>query len=422
MKKINIKGLNETIYKKTFPCGLDLYMWPDHKEKKTKASLIVKYGSIHQKFKINNKEYNVPTGIAHFLEHLKFNINETEKAEDLFSELGTMFNAYTTFDHTNYYVTFRDNLEKNINHLLNYVYNGYFTDELVEKEKGIILEELKMGNDNIFETFSYSIYELLFHNKSYKTKIIGLEEDIKKTTINDVELVYNNFYHPKNMFMVVTGDFEIEKLIKVIESNLKNKTFNIYNNPEIIAAEEPLEVYGKYKKLILNSGVDKARLALKVKSSYLEPLNDLEKHEYLKMICSTNFSKTSKLNYNLRVKNIVQITNAYVIQYPDYFIIHVVFEGDKISKGIKVIRKRLKNLKITKKDFIRKKRARIASIITSFDNYSEVHNIITDEILLYNKLNQNMKELTENSSFEKAKYVLKKMPKKNISIVVIKDK
>ena len=133
MKKIEFKKLGETIYYDECECGLPIYLWVNERVSNFYATLSVKYGSIDTKFKVKDKEYTVPNGIAHFLEHVKFNESADTTAHDYFNKLGASINAFTTFEYTSYEVYGTENLKEDVTHLLDYVYTPYFTDKTIAK-------------------------------------------------------------------------------------------------------------------------------------------------------------------------------------------------------------------------------------------------------------------------------------------------
>lgn len=145
MEEIELIGIDEKIYYYKTSSGLRIYMWVNKNVKSMESCLCVKYGSIHTKFKVGKKTYEVPNGIAHFLEHVKFNVSDGVTAHDIFYKLGADSNAFTTFEYTNYYCFTTENKSKVVCELLNFVYNPFFTKKLIEKEKGIIVEEAKWG-------------------------------------------------------------------------------------------------------------------------------------------------------------------------------------------------------------------------------------------------------------------------------------
>ena len=231
LKKLTISKYNETVYYDKLDNGLEVYMWPQENVSNFYATLSVKYGSIDTDFKIGNKTYQVSKGIAHFLEHVKFNEGPNKTAHDYYNKLGSSINAFTTFGYTSYEVLASSNLKENITHLLDYVETPYFTKELIEKERKIILSEVKMGKNNPYQMLYYTLNNALFHENSRKYYVTGDEEDVKNITLEEINLVYNTFYHPANMFLVVTGNFDPDYLDVVIRENQNTKEFKEYLEP-----------------------------------------------------------------------------------------------------------------------------------------------------------------------------------------------
>ena len=207
MEELELKGLNEKIYVYKTKCGLPIYMWVNEKVSSMYAALSVKYGSVHTKFKIGKKVYEVPDGLAHFLEHIKFNIDEDTTAHDKFYSLGGDANAFTTFDYTSYIVFATSNKKENMEQLLDFVYNPYFTKKSVAKEKGIIVEEANMGLDDAYSIVFFHTLANTLQKSKYRYTITGTPDDVNSISLDDVKLVYDAFYHPNNMFLTITGNF-----------------------------------------------------------------------------------------------------------------------------------------------------------------------------------------------------------------------
>ena len=190
MKTINIATVENKVYKETLKNGLTIYVFPDETKGIT-MNLIVKYGSAMNDFRFKGEsEYkHLHLGVAHFLEHLTFKMEDGD-ANDYFASLGSDANAFTTFDHTNYEVWTTSNLKENLSYLLKYVLTPYYNEELVEKEKGIILEEAKRCLDNIHRKISYKVNENLFINDNRKYPVIGTLSEIEAITLEDIETPY----------------------------------------------------------------------------------------------------------------------------------------------------------------------------------------------------------------------------------------
>ena len=205
MEKIIINGLKEEIYYEKLPCGLDVYLWSNEKINSFFASLNVNYGSIHTEFKLKGeKNYRkVPNGIAHFLEHVNFNI-KGGTAYDLFDKLGSDINAFTTFEYTSYHVSGATNLKDNLNCLLDYVYTPYFKKNLINNEKGIITEEARAGLDNPGAVCFYKELENTLINDKRKNKIVGDLEDIKN--MYNKLILENSFYRG-----LIVGNLDVQE-------------------------------------------------------------------------------------------------------------------------------------------------------------------------------------------------------------------
>ena len=147
MNKVEILGTKESLYIEHLDNGLDIYMQPNDKVKNFYITLNVKYGSIYTNYKFNGEKHNDPKGIAHYLEHLMFNMPD-EDAFDHFAALGSSVNAYTSNEVTCYEVFSNSKFKENLSYLIKMVFTPYFNKELISKEKGIITEEIKMYEDD----------------------------------------------------------------------------------------------------------------------------------------------------------------------------------------------------------------------------------------------------------------------------------
>ena len=189
METIKIKGIDEQIYYTISKQGLPIYIWNNEYAKSFYLSLNVKFGSLHTEFMIDNEKFEVPNGIAHFMEHIKFNVDKNKTANDLFDPLGSDINAFTTYKYTSYLVYGTSKIEDNLNNLLDYVYNPFFTKEIIKKEKGIIASEINMGKDQPFSNLNNEFNKCIFHKEKYKYLISGEVSDIKKIGLEDIKLV-----------------------------------------------------------------------------------------------------------------------------------------------------------------------------------------------------------------------------------------
>ncbi|MGL5757100.1 MAG: EF-P 5-aminopentanol modification-associated protein YfmH [Paraclostridium sp.] len=217
MEKIVNDILKEEVYYEKLENGLDVYFMPKKGFTKKFAVLATNYGSNDLEFiPINKKEkFRVNEGIAHFLEHKMFEQPDGGNAFDKFSKLGASANAYTNFTMTAYLFSCTDNFYESLDHLIDYVQTPYFTDENVEKEKGIIEQEIKMYNDDPDWNVYFNCLKAMYSNYPVNVDIAGTVDSIYKITKDELYTCYNTFYNPGNMALFVVGDVETEKVMEI---------------------------------------------------------------------------------------------------------------------------------------------------------------------------------------------------------------
>ena len=422
MEELELKGLNEKIYVYHTKCGLPIYMWVNEKVSSMYASLSVKYGSIHTKFKIGKKIYEVPNGIAHFLEHVKFNIDEETTAHDEFYKLGGDANAFTTFDYTSYIVFATNNKKENLEELLNFVYNPFFTKKCISKEKGIIVEEANMGLDDPYSiVFFHSLLNTLQKSK-YRNTITGTPDDVTSITLEDVKLVYDTFYHPENMFLTLTGNFNPYEMACLVEDNLSKKKFGKYLNPIIIKENEPKKVTTKYKEEYINVTYPRLKFSIKMDMSRFKNYSSLELKILTSLLFNINFGVTSDFKDELMEKGLIQNMNVTCDVYDDTFVVTINVTSNFKEEIIKKVKEKLENLSISELDFKRKKNATIATLILDYEDLENVSYRIQDDVLNNGGIVTNLKEILEDETIDDLKNIINLLDFDNISINVFLPK
>jgi len=242
MQVIPYPHLNETLYHEQLDNGLHVFVLPKEGFQKTYATFTTKYGSVDNHFQVEGKEeVRVPDGIAHFLEHKMFE----EPEGDIFASFasqGASANAFTSFDRTAYLFSSTDHILTNLKTLINFVQNPYFTDENVEKEKGIIGQEIKMYQDHPDWRSYYGLIESLYAKHPIHIDIAGTVESIAQITKETLYECYHTFYHPSNMSLFVVGGVDPEEVLAFVKDNQAAKNFPTQGQIQRFAVEEPLEV------------------------------------------------------------------------------------------------------------------------------------------------------------------------------------
>lgn len=418
MKEITLEGLDEKIYEYTTKTGLKIYMWVNEKVNSCLMTLSVKYGSIHTKFKVGKKTYEVPNGVAHFLEHIKFNINENSTAHDEFYKIGGDANAFTTFKWTSYIVFATGNKNENLNLLLDYVYNPYFTKKMINKEKGIIIEEANMSNDDPYSLIFYNNLKAVLQKSKYRNLITGEVEDIKKIELDDIKNVYDNFYHPKNMFLIITGNFNPYEMAKITEENLSKKEFKEYIEPIIIDEQEPKKVTVEYSETNLNISYPKIKYSLKIPLNKFKNIETLDLKILVRLILNINFGPTSDFYTELIEKELATSLSSNLDIYEDYLVITISATTNYKEEVIKRLKDKIDTLEISEKDIIRKKNATLATLILDYDDIETVSMKIQDDIINEGKIVTDLKERISNIDKDILNSVLKYITNDNVSVNV----
>ncbi|MFR6018073.1 MAG: EF-P 5-aminopentanol modification-associated protein YfmH [Paraclostridium sordellii] len=247
MEKIVNDILKEEVYYEKLDNGLDVYFMPKKGFTKKFAVLATNYGSNDLEFiPINQTEkFKVNEGIAHFLEHKMFEQPDGGNAFDKFSKLGASANAYTNFTMTAYLFSCTENFYESLQHLIDYVQTPYFTDENVEKEKGIIEQEIKMYNDDPDWNVYFNCLKAMYSKYPVNIDIAGTVDSIYKITKEELYTCYNTFYNPGNMILFVVGDVDAEKVMEIAKKSNHYDVDKLKNEIERFYPEEPITVNEK---------------------------------------------------------------------------------------------------------------------------------------------------------------------------------
>lgn len=258
------------------PSGLDIYVCEMEGFSTTEALFGTKYGSINTCFKTReDKEFTtVPEGIAHFLEHKLFE-NEECDAFELYAKTGANANAYTSFDRTCYLFSCSENYEESLEILLSFVQNPYFTQETVDKEQGIIGQEIKMGDDNPSWRVLFNMLKGMYHNHPVRIDIAGTVESIAQIDAELLYKCYNTFYNLHNMVLVLAGNVKTEEVLEIADRLLKPSEDK---GLETISPEEPYEVLEKtmYEHLPVGAPIFNIGIKCKPLDGYARLKADME--------------------------------------------------------------------------------------------------------------------------------------------------
>lgn len=419
MKKINLKGLDLVAYTETLSNGLDVIFVPFEKKSNYYISYATRFGSEITSFTPagEKKSIKVPDGIAHFLEHKMF---EQESGEDpfaYFSKSGTGANASTSYDNTQYICYGTKNFIDNLRYLIQYVNAPYYTDENVEKEKGIIAEELKMYADLPDVQLETKLRENVYHVHPRRVDIGGTVDEIYKITKEDLYLCYNNFYSPNNMFILVVGKFPMEEAMSVIHQELDTRE-NL-EKAEIATIKEKKSVRKKEDSFVGNIQVPKIAVGLKVPIADLGEYEDLELDLYLTMFTTMLFGSSSL--FRERARNEKLLNNFYsdwdnTEQYKTYMILSSTNHPESLVQEIK---KELSNHELDEAMFDRMKKVWIANEVKMADYIDSTVNNVFDDMIRYHKVIPNKVDMIRKMNMKTLEKIVSKIDFDNLSVVIM---
>jgi len=302
MKLIESLKIKEKVYIEKLENGLTVMLVPKDTTSKKYVIWGTHFGSNDNHFIMpnTNEEVYVPDGVAHFLEHKMFEQESGKNSLDTLMALGVDANAYTTNNHTAYLFEATDHFEEALDELMDYVQHPYFTDENVEKEKGIIGQEIGMYDDDPGWQLYMNALDCMYKENAIKIDIAGTVESISKIDKDVLYKCYNTFYHPSNMVMVICGDFNVEEMLEGIKKRLVDKE----KQGEIkrIYPEKEEGINKDYKEVKME--VSKPVFMIGFKDDP-ETENKLQKHIAIEILLNMLIGKSSPLYQKLYKEGIL---------------------------------------------------------------------------------------------------------------------
>ncbi|MDD3187751.1 MAG: pitrilysin family protein [Bacilli bacterium] len=418
MTSKKVKGTDLTLYYLKLENGLNLYLVPNNTTKNVFATFTVRFGSSNSS--INNINY--PLGIAHFLEHKLFEQKNGIDPFMYFAKTGSKANAFTTKNQTTYLVSTSKNVNKNIKFLLDYVQDPYFTKENVEKEMGIIAEEIKRNLDIPLIRVNEVAMRNTFVNHPYRYPVIGNLESIKDINEKKLYDCYNNFYKPSNMALIVTGGIDVSKIKNAIVNNQKIKNSNyLFTNCSKVCIE-PLTVLNSYEEVLMpNVTIPKVKVNYKISIKDFENISFVDLYNYIYIYFKIKIGYTSTFYENLKRNNLISEPIFPVIEHvDDFLIVGLLSETKEYNKIIELLDKELVNKKIAVVDFNRNKKVLISNEILMTESIYSINYSMIDDFIEYGEVIINKISKIRALSFDKMSYIINNLNIENKSICVVK--
>lgn len=422
MNKITLNNLDIDIYHEYLDNGLNVYVIPKNDVNNIYATFTTDYGSNEVEFVPlgEKKMVKVPLGIAHFLEHKMFEQEDGKDPFAFFGERGSDANANTNNFKTTYLFSGPEFFEENMNYLLDYVQSPYFTDENVEKEKGIIEQEIKMYQDDPYTMMYERLLKNSLINNPMKDPIIGTIESVKSITKEELYTCYNTFYHPANMFVVVSGNVDPEKTIKLIEENQKKKEFEDFNKIKVKEYKEPDKIEKAKETLNLNVTIPKVCLSYKINISKIKGVSERKVKTYLSIFFDLKFGMTSLLNEELRERDIITDSlGGDAIDVKSHVLYTVCGETNRKDELLEALMNSMEDLSINEDELERKKKVYLSSLIYMTDNIFRLNHKVMNDINKYGEIIDNNYDEIKSLNIIEMRKVLNSVDFSNYNVIVV---
>lgn len=378
MQIIENSKVKEKLYVEKLENGLTVMIMPKKNIQKKYMIWATNFGSIDNKFIAPNdkEETNIPDGVAHFLEHKMFEQQNGTNSLDTLTALGVNANAYTTTDHTCYLFECTDNFYQAMDELMDYVQNPYFTDKNVEKEKGIIGQEIQMYDDYPSWAVYMNAMKCMYKNNPIIIDIAGSIESISKIDKEVLYKCYNTFYHPSNMVMCFAGDFEPEALIEEVKKRLKPT--EKHGEIKRIYPEEPEQIVKKENTQNMEVSMPIFVIGIKdvIDNKNCTSSSIVKKHIAIEILLNMLIGKSSKLYKELYEAELITgepyLDYEFSKQYAHVSITGQSNDPKKVLEKFETEIKKMKENDIDLAHFQRVKNMIYGNYVKEYDDVAEI--------------------------------------------------
>jgi predicted Zn-dependent peptidase len=426
MKELYYEQIDEKIYTETLPNGLRVFILPKQEMAKTFAIFTTNYGSIDQSFvPLGNEDFiTVPDGIAHFLEHKLFEKEDRDVFHD-FSKLGASANAFTSFTKTAYLFSATSRIMENLKILIDFVQDPYFSEQSVEKEKGIIGQEIKMYDDQPDWRAFFGTIKSMYKHHPVHIDIAGTVESINDITKDDLYTCYHTFYHPSNMVLFVAGNINVNETMQMIKENQTAKTFE---QPEPITRKfpnEPVEVAQKQLNVTMPVNMPKALVGVKEADIPTDPRAFMEKEWLMDIVMDALFSRSGVSYEKLYEEGLIDQSFSCETHLEKDFGFSIIggntSDPEKLAQSIKTELLELNDQKLDKITFERIKRKKLGHLLRALNSLEFIANQYTHYQILGIDLFESIQWLEQLSYEDLQKFLSSWIDEERISFCFVQN-
>lgn len=385
-EKITNPVLEETFYKGIHKSGLPVYVLKKKNYAKYYAIISTRYGSVDSVFQFpGDSEYTtIPDGVAHFLEHKLFEQEDGTNAFDQYAALGASANAYTSFNNTAYLFSCTSHFNENFEHLLNFVSHPYFTRENVEKEQGIIAQEIRMYDDDANWRVFFNLIDCLYVNHPVKKDIAGTVESISHITKDILLDTYRTFYHPENMVLYIAGDVDLQEVSEIIDRNIAKRDTPFH--AQVKPIDEPNRIHQKEKVQKLSVSTPIFNCGYKDKNVNLKGEALLKRNLLTSILLKMFASESSELYEKLYNQGLINDSfGTDMTCFYDYSFVQLEGESKEPRKVAAMILEQAAKWKeygLNQDDFERTKKLMYGKYVKSFNSIEAIGNAFCSDYFL----------------------------------------
>ncbi len=382
MKVIKYPTLKETLYFEEMPNGLKVYLLPKVGFSKTYGLFSTRFGSVDTTFVPLHEQdmIKVPDGIAHFLEHKMFEMEDGD-ASEAFAKLGASTNAFTSSSRTAYLFSTTSHEKECIELLLDFVQDIYLTDENVEKEKGIINQEIGMYDDDPDWRCYFGSIQNLYQHHPVKIDIAGTVETVASIDKATLEKCYHTFYHPSQMMLFVVGHIDPDEIMKLIQDNQQQKHFSKENPIQRAVVNEPLDVAQKEAVLHMDVTMPKIIVSMKINTILTKPQERLKRELAMNLFLDIFFAKSSSLYAEWLNEELINDSfSAQFTQERDYCFLQIggdTLYPEQLKEKILYFIEHIHEYDIRQEDFLRLKKKTMGIMISLFNSPESIANMFS---------------------------------------------
>ncbi|MCQ2480878.1 MAG: insulinase family protein [Clostridia bacterium] len=375
IKEYRDEKLNEVVYCGKHSSGLEIIVMPKAGYDSAYALFAVKYGSIDTSIKREDGTFeDIPEGTAHFLEHKLFECEELD-AFELFSRTGAYANAYTSFEQTAYLFKGSNRIDESLGYLLDFVQKPYFTAETVQKEQGIIGQEIRMYQDLPDWMVMFNLLRALYKSNPVRIDIAGTQESIAQIDDKLLYKLYDIFYNPSNMVLSIVGNVDPEQIFAQVDKAIIRKKQPV---PERKFIKEPAKPVQDYIECKLSVG--RKQFLLGFKEDLKDPVSDIEDEYATEILIEALFGKSSPFFKRMLDEGLVSMDFGGSL-FSGYGFSTVMIGGasDNPEAVADAIKKEIKNAKkhgIDPAAFERAKRKYYGRMVMGYNDIDDCSNLL----------------------------------------------